>query len=389
MTTRRPSFLGKTAIVGVGFSPITRRSGHGVLDLAVEACRAAAEDAGVPISQIDGIASFRFMEDSVPTQAVAASLGLERSNYLLDMNLGGQAPSYLVAHAAMAIESGLADHVLVFRALNGRSGARVGQMQPPGQSTGFRYPIGLTAYAQLIALWGRRFMIATGATNDDLAEVPLAQRQYAQLNERAMSRKPLTREEYYEAPLIADPFRIHDCTMEVDGACAVLVSSLEAARSLRQPPVVIQSAAYVAPRGSGLDFSDIQTWPDLSRNYTSALRDDLWGRAGIGPKEVSMAQLYDCFSTSVLFAMEGLGLTGRGESGAFIRSGATLPGGRLPINTNGGLLSEGYLHGMNTVAEAVLQLQGRCGERTVPGAETCVVTSGACQDGSALVLARD
>ncbi len=385
---RRPAFLGNTAIVGVGYTPLTKRSGRSVLALATEACRNAVADAGLELRDVDGIASFRFMEDSVPTQAVATTLGLDPANYLLDSALGGQAPCYLVMHAAMAIDAGLADTVVVYRALNGRSGARVGTNRVPGPATDFRYPVGFSAYAQFIAMWARRYLIETGATNDDLAAVAIAQREWAVLNERAMLRKPLTLDEYYAAPWVADPFRVPDCTIEVDGACAVVVTSLDRARDLRHRPVVLESAAYIAGRGPGLDMGDAMLWPDLSRNYTSLIADDLWGRAGITAADVDIAEIYDCFTTSALIGIEGLGLAPRGGGGDLMRSGVTSPGGAKPINTNGGLLSEGYLHGMNTVAEAVLQLQGRCGERTVADAETCVVTSGALTDGSGLVLAK-
>ena len=385
---RRPAFLGNTAIVGVGYTPLSKRSGRSVLALATEACRNAVADAGLELGDVDGIASFRFMEDSVPTQAVATTLGLDPANYLLDSALGGQAPCYLVMHAAMAVDAGLADTVVIYRALNGRSGARVGTNRVPGPATDFRYPVGFSAYAQFIAMWARRYLIETGATNDDLAEVAIAQREWAMLNERAMLRKPLTIDEYYAAPWVADPFRVPDCTIEVDGACAVVVTSLERARDLRHVPVVVEGAAYVAGRGPGLDMGDAMLWPDLSHNYTSLIADDLWGGAGITADDVDIAEIYDCFTTSALLGIEGLGLAPRGGGGALVRSGVTRPGGSKPINTNGGLLSEGYLHGMNTVAEAVLQLQGRCGERTVASAETCVVTSGALTDGSGLVLAK-
>jgi acetyl-CoA acetyltransferase len=386
--TRRPAFLGSTAIVGVGYTPLSKRSGRSVLALATEACRNAIADAGLTPRDVDGIASFRFMEDSVPTSAVATTLGLDPSNYLLDSALGGQAPCYLVMHAAMAVHAGLADTVVVYRALNGRSGARVGTNRVPGPATDFRYSVGFSAYAQFIAMWARRYLIDSGATPDDLAECAIAQREWAAMNERAMLRTPLTREAYYAAPWVADPFRVPDCTIEVDGACAVVVTSLERARDLAHRPAVIESAAYVAGRGPGLDMGDALLWPDMSRNFTSIIADDLWGAAGIGPDDVDIAEIYDCFTTSALIGMEGLGLAPRGGAGELIRSGATRPGGRLPVNTNGGLLSEGYLHGMNTVAEAVLQMQGRCGERTVTDAETCVVTSGALTDGSALVLSK-
>ena len=385
---RRPAFLGQTAIVGVGYTDLSKRSGRSVLALATEACRNAVHDAGLTLADLDGIASFRFMEDSVPTSAVATTLGLDPANYLLDSALGGQAPCYLVMHAAMAVHAGLADTVVVYRALNGRSGARVGTNRVPGPATDFRYPVGFSAYAQFIAMWARRYMIETGATHDDLAAVAIAQRGWAAMNERAMLRAPLTTEQYYAAPWVADPFRVPDCTIEVDGACAVVVTSLDRARDLKHRPAVIESAAYVAGGGPGLDMGDALLWPDLSRNFTSVLADDLWGGAGLSPDEVDIAEIYDCFTTSALLGIEGLGLAPRGGAGALVRSGVTGPGGARPINTNGGLLSEGYLHGMNTVAEAVLQLQGRCGERTVVDAETCVVTSGALTDGSALILAK-
>ena len=380
---RRPPFLGTTAITGVGYTDLTKASGRSVLDLAAEASAHAIADAGLSPADVDGVASFRFLEDSVPAQAVATALGSTGSNWLLDLNLGGQAPCYLVTQAAMAVHLGMARHVVVFRALNGRSGARVGTNRARGPGTDFRYPVGLTAYAQYIALWARRFLVETGQTEADLAAVAVAQRAYAERNERAYLRAPHSIDAHFAAPYVAEPFRVPDCTVEVDGACAVVVSTLEDARDLAQPPIVLHGAAYAAGAGAGLDMGDSMFWDDLSRNYTSLLAADLWGSAGLAPSDVDVAEIYDCFTSTVLMGLEGLGLAERGGGGDLVRSG------RLAINTHGGLLAEGYVHGMNTVAEAVLQLQGRSGDRTVPGADTCVVTSGALMDGSALVLAVD
>ena len=385
---RRPAFLGRTAIAGVGYTDFSRDSGRSVLALAAEACRNAVEDAGLEGERVDGIASFSVLNDSVPGQSVATVLGLGKLGYCLDMSLGGQAPSFMVMHAAMAVECGLADSVLVYRALNGRSGTRVGSSQFPGPGAQYRYPIGFTAYPQYMAMWARRFMIETGADYEDLAAVALAARTYAALNERAVVRRPLTLDEYMAAPFIADPYRAADCTSEVDGGCALLITSLETARTLRHDPVVIEGAAYAIGNRSGLDIGDSLLWPDYSRNYTSLLANDLWESAGMRPAEVDFAEIYDCFTSTVLVGLEGLGLTQRGESGAFVRAGETAISGRLPTNTNGGLLCEGYLHGMNTVAEAVLQVMGRCGPRQVARRDSCVVTSGGMMDGSALVLRR-
>ena len=385
---RRPSFLGRTAIAGVGYTELSRNSGRSVLALAAEACRNALEDAGLPRERVGGIASFSVLDDSVPGQSVATVLGLGDLAYCLDMSLGGQAPSFMVMHAAMAIETGLADAVLVYRALNGRSGVRVGSTQFPGPAAQYRYPIGFTAYPQYMAMWARRYMIETGAGYEDLAAVALAEREYARLNERAIVRRPLTLDEYMAAPFVADPYRAPDCTSEVDGACALLVTSVELARELRHPPAVIEGAAYRIGRRSGLDIGDALLWPDYSRNYTSHLAEQLWKSSGIAPKDVDFAEIYDCFSSVVLFGLEGLGLAERGGAGEMVRSGATRLDGELPVNTHGGLLCEGYLHGMNTVAEAVLQVQGRGGARQVPRHEVGAVTSGGMMDGSALVLTR-
>jgi acetyl-CoA acetyltransferase len=357
--------------------------------MATEACGNAIVDAGLTPRDIDGMASFMVINDSVPCQSVAATLALDELTYCVDMNLGGQAPSLLAMHCAMAVEAGFADAVVMFRALNGRSGIRVGSSQFPGQAAQYRYPIGFTTYAQYMALWARRYMIETGATHEDLGAVAISQRQYAESNPRAVVRSPLTMDDYLAQPFVADPYRGSDCTAEVDGACALVVTTLERARSLPNLPAVIQGGAYSLRKGSGLDIGDALQWPDLSRNFTSILCDRLWRSAGIGPQEIDFAEIYDCFTSTVLFGLEGLKLVGRGEAGRFIASGATRPDGVLPVNTNGGLLCEGYLHGMNTVAEAVVQIQGRAGVRQVKRHDTCVVTSGGMMDGSALVLTRD
>jgi acetyl-CoA acetyltransferase len=377
------------AITGVGYTTFERASGRTVLELAAEASRAAIADAGLSRTDVDGIASFAVLHDSVPTQAVATALALPQLRFSLDIDLGGQAPCHLVTQAAAAIATGQADHVIVFRALNGRSGAKVGTMQFPGMGAQYRYPLGYDAYLMYVAMFGQRFLHETGQGEDDTGAVAVAQRAWAQLNERAYRRQPLTIEDYLAAPYVAEPYRAADCTVEVDGACAVVVSALDQARDLPHPPAVVAAGTYRAGPRPGLDIGDHLLWDDYSRNYTSFLRDDLYGRAGITPADVQLAEIYDCFTTTVLMGLEGLGLAERGGSGALVRSGATGLGGSLPVNTHGGLLAEGYLHGMNTVAEAALQVQGRGGERQVPDHDVCVVSSGALMDGSALVLLAD
>jgi acetyl-CoA acetyltransferase len=240
-----------------------------------------------------------------------------------------------------------------------------------------------------VAMWARRFLHETGQTSDDLGAVAVGQRWYAERNERAVRREALDLDSYATEPYVVEPFRRSDCTVEVDGACAVVVTSLDRARDLPHPPAVVASGCYRAGAHPGLDIGDHLQWEDYTRNYTTWLRDELFGRAGVISADVDVAEIYDCFTSTVLIGLEGLGLCGRGESGAFVRSGAGRIDGRLPTNTNGGLLAEGYLHGMNTVAEAVLQVQGRGGVRQAPRHEVAVLTSGALMDGSAMILTAD
>jgi acetyl-CoA acetyltransferase len=385
----RPTFLGHTAIAGVGYTPITRESGVSVLELAVTACRNAVDDAGLRVEEIDGIVTYSLLNDSVYGQAVAAGLGGRELSFAVDLSLGGQAPCFAVALAAMAVHTGMARNVLIFRALNGRSGMRIGSTSYESLTSQFRYPIGFGAYPQYIAMWARRYMIETGTTYAGLGAVVSAQRAYAALNERALQRKPLSVQEYLDKPFVVDPFHAADCTPEVDGACAVLVTSLARARDLPRRPAIIDGAAWTTPRGSGLDMSDLFSWADWSTNCHTHLAGRLWASSGMSRNDIQFAEIYDCFSAVVPMTLEGLGICERGEAAAFIAGGATGLDGPLPVNTHGGLLCEGYLHGMNTVAESVLQIQGRGGPRQVDANDVCLVTSGAMMDGSALVLTGD
>jgi acetyl-CoA acetyltransferase len=170
----------------------------------------------------------------------------------------------------------------------------------------------------------------------------------------------------------------------------VVVTSLDVAHNLRHPAAVIEGAAWTSPVGTGLDVGDVLLWEDYSRNCQSYVGPRLWESSGLKAHDMDVAEIYDCFSSVVLFGLEGLGFVGRGGASEFVRSGEIrLAGGSLPVNTHGGLLNEGYLHGMNTLAEGVLQIQGRCEARQVSGARACAVTSGSLGDGSGLVLVRD
>jgi acetyl-CoA acetyltransferase len=389
LPARRPTFFGRAAIAGVGYTDMTGEGKHSAAALAARACLNAIADAGLKPADIDGVASFGLFGDSITSQAAATAMGLGPLSYTLDSNNGGSQPCFLVLNAAMAVASGLANTVVVFRSLRGRSGRKLGSVRFDAPTSQFRYPIGLTAYPQYIAMWARRFMIETGTSEKHLAAVVTTQREYAARNERAFRRALLTEAEYFERPYVVEPFRSVDCTVEVDAGIAVVVTSLDRARDLPNPPAVISGGAWVNGRGSGLDIADLHSWPDFTLNCQHYLAPRLWASAGLGPSDIDVAEIYDCFSPAVLFGLEGLGFVGRGEAGDFVASGETRLGGVLPVNTHGGLINEGYVHGMNSVAEAALQIQQRGGDRQVEGAECALATSGVLVDGSALILTSD
>lgn len=377
----------KYAIAGIGQTAYSKCSGRTVLDLASEACLNAANDAGMPLSEIDGIISFNF-NDSVPAIAVATSLGIPHAMHAVDYASGGNAANLIVLAATAAIEAGLAKNVLVYRAMNGRSGFRLGggrDMNARG-ITQYTAPFGWITYPQAMAMWCRRYMLKYATKPEQLGRIAMTFRENAALNEAAMQRQPFTMDEYLSSRKIVDPFRVLDICLESDGACAVLVTGREQARDLRKKPVYITGGAYGGGLNQGDDLFDAMRWEDHSRNYAAFIKDDLWASAGLQPADVDVAEIYDCFTYSVLMQLEGLGFCKEGEGGAFVEDGHIGRGGSLPTNTHGGLLSEAYIHGFNHVLEAVRQLRHEAGARQVADARVALTTAGAMTCGSALLL---
>lgn len=358
------------------------------LTLATRAILAALDDAGVPAQELDGIATFR-VGDSILPAILAQTLGIRDLHYYVDQFGGGSTSHSVVGQAALAVSAGVANYVVCYRALNARSEFRMGGTgrPPPDQvETQYQAPYGYFAPPQQFAMAARAHMLRYGTREEHLGRVAVTQRAHATLNERALMRKPITLDDYFASRWVVEPFRLFDCCLETDGAVALLVTSAERARDLRRPPVLISAAAW----GSGHTLYSNQQ-PDLTTTAAARLAPRLYAAAGIGPSEIDVAQLYDCFTYSVLVQLEDYGFCAKGESGPFVASGATALGGTLPVNTHGGFLSEGYVHGLNHVCEAVSQLRGDAGERQVPGAEVALSTaqpgyvSGNC---SALLLRR-
>lgn len=382
------------AIVGVGFTEYSSNSGRSVLSLAVESCHKAMDDAGLTPKDVDAILEFN-IGDSVPAEAIAMGLSLPEISYILDWYAGGFAPSALVATAAMAVNSGMAKAVLVYRAMNGRSGMRLGgteqaaflqlQSKAGGQ---YRSPYGFLTFAQGMAMWCRRHMVEYGTKPEHLGSIAILQRANAVLNERAMQRKPLTMDDYMASRMIVEPFRLFDMCLESDGGCALLVTSASKAKDCKKKPVYIKAAAFAGGPGVDWDptFANIYSWQDITENFTKPLGQKLYKEAGLGPKDIDIAEIYDCFTHTVLLGLEGLGFCSKGEGGPFAASGAIGLHGSIPVNTHGGMLSEAYLHGVNVITEAVMQLRGEGGARQVSNAEVAIVTSGAQAMGSGLIL---
>jgi len=377
------------AIAGIGHTSYTKRSGRTVQELATEACLKACNDAGISPDEVDGIISYNFAGDSAPSMAVATALGLKDPQYVVEFSSGGNAANLIVLSATAALKAGLAKNVLCFRAMNGRSGFRLGGSRDLSayNITQFTAPYGWITYPQGMAMWCRRHMIKYGTTKEQLGAVALTQREHALNNERAMMRTPLTMDDYLNARRIVDPFGLYDICLESDGACATLVTSAERARDMRKKPVYITGGAYGGGPHQGEDLFDAIRWPEHAENFSAHIADKLWASAGLTPRDIDVAEIYDCFTYSVLMALEGLGFCKPGEAGAFVAEGGIRrDGGTLPTNTHGGLLSEAYIHGFNHVIEAVEQLRGEAGVRQVPNAQVALTTAGAMTCGSAMIL---
>jgi len=379
------------AIVGIGATEFSKDSGRSELKLAVEATLAALADAGLCPADVDGLVTFTM--DSNAEIALARELGIDELTFFGQVGYGGGAACGTVAQAAMAIETGAARAVVCYRALNERSGRRFGQVSAAvaqqattsGVDNSWHYPMGLTTPAAMVAMIARRYMHETGASSEDFGRVTVADRKHAATNPRAwFYGRPVTLAEHQESRMIADPLRLLDCCQESDGAVALLVTSAERARDLRQPPARIRAAA----QGSGPDQFIMTSYyrPEMAAlPEMGVVARQLWSRSGLGPDDIRTAVLYDHFTPYVLLQLEELGFCERGEARHFIADGAIEMGGRLPLNPHGGQLGEAYIHGMNGIAEAVRQIRGTAVNQ-VPGDGPVLVTAGTGVPTSGLIL---
>ena len=376
----------KGAITGIGETAYSRASGKSVLALQLEASLTAIADAGLTPKDIDGVIVY---SPGLTAEDFITNFGIEDLRFSAVTPMGGASPVAAIQCAIAAISAGICNHVLIPIGRNGSSGTRIGtrvQQMPQFRTIGeFEMPVGAIAPAQLYAPMARRHMELYGTTSRHLAEIAVNTRNHALLNGRGMMTKPLTVEEHQASRMISDPLRLFDCSLESDGGCAIVVSSAERARDMKQHPVVVMGVAEGHPDSP----SAITQRPDLTRLGLAKAAPKAFGMAGVAHSDIDVAEVYDCFTYIVLCQLEDLGFCKKGEGGPFVMDGTIALDGKLPLNTHGGLLSQAHMVGLNHVVELTRQLRGAAGAAQVKDAEIGLVTGyGDMGDGSIAIMRR-
>ncbi|MGH3968027.1 MAG: thiolase C-terminal domain-containing protein [Mycobacterium sp.] len=385
-------FEDKVALTGIGMSDIGRRLMVPPLQLTVQACEAAVADAGLAFDDIDGLSTYPgggnmggFGEGGIT--ALEAALGIRPVWHNGGIETFG--PGGSVIAAMLAIAGGLARHVLCFRTLWEATHAELmkqGKIAPPGgRTTSWQMPFGATSAAHTLAQNAQRHFHRYGTTKETLGWIALNQRANAELNPTAVYRSPMTMEDYLGARPITTPFGLYDCDVPCDGAIAVVVSAIDAARDLAKPPVLMEAVGTQIIERIDWDQSTLTHEPQVLGQAAH-----LWSRTSLQPEDVDIAELYDGFTMNCLSWIEALGFCGIGEAKEFLDGGKNIArDGQLPLNTHGGQLSHGRTHGMGLLHEAVSQLRGEAGVRQVAGARVGVVSSGGLTPSGVLLLRAD
>lgn len=352
----------RAAIVGIGQTEYSKNSGRSELQLACEAVRAALDDAGLKPSDVDGMTTFTM--DSNDEIEVARAVGIGDLTFFSRVPHGGGAAIGVILQAVMAVATGVAETVVVYRAFNERSGRRYSTGISEGIVTAdlihwsWYLPFGLLTPASWVAMYAQRYMHEYGCTGRDLAQVAVSTRKHAVNNPAAFFHGvPLTIEEHQASRWIAEPLRLFDCCQESDGGCAQIVTTVERARDLQAKGAVVRGVAQAA----GADQENMTSFyrPDITfLPEMDLVAKQVYAMSGLRPDDVDAAILYDAFTPIVLWQLESFGFCKRGEGKDFVKDGALEVGGRLPCNTHGGQLSEAYIHGMNGVNEGVRLIRG-------------------------------
>lgn len=373
-------------ITGVGQSEAGRPSQKTALQLTLDACLQAIDDAGLKPADIDGLTTYPGPSQDAggfsPVGATETMLALGMKPTWIGASTEGHAHMSAIISAVQAIASGLCRHVLVFRTVaqaSARASAREANLMGGGGGrarggSAWTAPFGAVSPANLYALYAQAYFDTYGATPAQLGAIAVNGRRMAALNPNAVFRdKPLSLDDYLASRLISAPLRLYDCDIPIDGSTALLFSHRDAARDLARPPIEIEAMGMgIAGLGVGLHEGDFTRLPGADR-----AGEMLWSRTDLKPADVDVAQVYDGFSILTLLWMEALKLCGRGEAAAFVEGGERIGlAGELPLNTSGGQLSAGRFHGYGHTYEACLQLWGRGGARQVKDARVAIVANG-------------
>jgi len=385
----------RAIISGVAQSAIGRRLFRDDLDLTCEAALDAIADAGLRPDDIDGIAAYPGPIQGGPGFAgpgiyeVQDALGIDVRWHV--SGLEGPAQISPIIHATLAVAAGLCRHALVYRTVTeasaaadtGRRGIGAGSLEISGFGA-FFIPFGAMSAANWLALYARRHMHEFGTKKEHLGAIALTARKHAAFNPKAVYREPMTMDDYLNVRMVTEPFGLYDCDAPVDGSTAVVVSSADVAGDLPHRAVRFNAVGTAMNKRPLWD-----QWQDITTMASRDAAAHMWSRTDLKPKDVDTVQLYDGFSFLAMAWLEALGFCKRGESGPFVEGGERIQlGGELPLNTWGGQLSGGRLHGFGFVAEAVRQLRGECGERQVPNCEVAAVGVGGGPVAGCLLLTR-
>jgi len=383
----------KTAIVGIGETEFSDNSGRSEQRIAMEAVILALEDAGLKADDVEGIVSCDY--DNVNQIELINSLGFRNVKAYAEVGHAGGAPPGAVAQAAAMIVSGMAKCVVGYRAMNERSQFRYGtrneqdMIPDPKWAKMFQHhaPYGLTVPAEWTAIMARRRMIEFGETREQWGHIPVTFRKHANQNPHArFYKKTMTMEDYLAAPILADPLCRFDYCLETDGAIAFIVTSAELAKTLKQPPAYIYAAVQAAT--FPIQYLTNYYRESLTTYYEmEASANEIYKKSGLGPNDIDVAQVYDHFTPWVLATLEAFGFCKKGEAGAFAADGQIGLGGQIPLNTAGGHLSEGYIHGWSLINEGVRQARGTSTAQ-VKDCEFSLVTSACGCPTSAFILSR-
>ena len=382
------SLRDKACVSGIGETAYMRGSAKTAFELQIESSLKAIGDAGLGPKDIDGVIPIGIVSGTADD--FIENFGLPDLRFSAVVPHGGASPVMALQCAAAAVASGACKHVLITfgrnaSAASNKAGARIHQMPQFHYVTEFEYPMGAIAPAQLYAPMARRHMELYGTTVEQFGEVAVACREHALLNGNAVMKKPITLEDHRNSRMIADPFRLLDCSLESDGGAAVVVSAAERAGDLRQRRVYISGVAEGHPHSPG----SITQREDMTSLGIAKAAPRAFQMAGVTHADIDVAEIYDCFTYAVIRQFEDIGFCAKGEGGPFVQGGRLRLGGALPTNTHGGLLSQAHVWGLNHIVELVRQLRGDAGPAQVQDAEVGLVTGyGDMGDGALAIMRR-